>query len=99
MSIQKNRPNRQLFFLFVFWATFSIFGVAQEKQLQPPHVLNKGAISQFTNSIPSKPEVRLVRMQDDNPFLFPSRLALLAPDFAHIQHEHYQPAFEAGMKQ
>ncbi len=100
MSIPKNRPNRRAILLFSFWATYSNVAVAQQSQLQPLHSVNEGATaSQFTNSISSKPEVRLVRMQDDNPFLFPSKLALLAPDFAHIQHEHYLPAFEAGMKQ
>ncbi|MCY2983033.1 MAG: M3 family metallopeptidase [Planctomycetota bacterium] len=38
-------------------------------------------------------------MQNDNPFLMPSKLALHAPDFAKIKHEHYLPAFEAGIAQ
>ena len=51
------------------------------------------------NSLPATPYARMIRMQSDNPFLLPSKLALLAPDFANIQHEHYLPAFEAGMTQ
>lgn len=41
----------------------------------------------------------LSAMPNDNPFLTSSSLALEAPDFASIKAEHYQPAFEAGMKQ
>ncbi len=41
----------------------------------------------------------MIRMQTENPFLLPSKLALLAPDFAIIQHDHYLPAFDAGMSQ
>ena len=100
MFIPKTITNRRAFFLFSILATCSDVGVAQESQLAPLRGLNKGdAVSQFTNSFPSKPEARLVRMQNDNPFLLPSNLSLQAPDFAHIQHEHYLPAFEAGMKQ
>ena len=51
------------------------------------------------NSSPTTFQARMVRMQIDNPFLLPSKLPLLAPDFAKIKHEHYLPAFEAGMKQ
>jgi len=42
---------------------------------------------------------QLIRMHSKNPFLSPSTLPLLAPDFAIIQHEHYEAAFDAGMKQ
>lgn len=35
----------------------------------------------------------------NNPFLTPSKLPLLAPDFAAIKHEDYEPAFEAGMRE
>ena len=38
-------------------------------------------------------------MANDNPLLVPSSLPLGAPDFASIRHEHFMPAFEAGMKQ
>jgi len=38
-------------------------------------------------------------MLSENPFLQPSSLALLAPDFSKIKHEHYLPAFEAGMEE
>ncbi len=51
------------------------------------------------SSSPTTFQARMVRMQIDNPFLLPSKLPLLAPDFAKIKHEHYLPAFEAGMKQ
>ena len=51
------------------------------------------------NSLPVTPYARMIRMQTDNPFLLPSKLALLAPDFANIHHDHYFPAFEAGMSQ
>ena len=55
---------------------------------------------QFSNpSIPALTHSHLVRMQYDNPLLQPSKLALLAPDFASIKHEHYYPAFDAGMIQ
>jgi peptidyl-dipeptidase Dcp len=42
---------------------------------------------------------RLIRMHMENPFFSPSKLALFAPDFGNIKNEHYQPAFEAGMKE
>ncbi len=45
------------------------------------------------------PHTHLIRMNIDNPFLLPSKLALLAPDFASIKHEDYLPAFEAGISQ
>ena len=38
-------------------------------------------------------------MANDNPLLVSSSLPLGAPDFAKIRHEHFMPAFEAGMKQ
>ena len=38
-------------------------------------------------------------MQIDNPFLSPSTFPLSAPDFGKIKHEHYEPAFEAGIKE
>ena len=53
------------------------------------------ASKSFTNNS----SVQMVRMLNDNPFLLPSKLTLLAPDFAKIKHEHYLPAFEAGMQQ
>jgi len=52
-----------------------------------------------TQDIPNWPNTRMIRMQMDNPFLVLSKLPFLAPDFASIKHEHYAPAFEAGMKQ
>ena len=42
---------------------------------------------------------KLIRMHSDNPFYAPSKLPLSAPDFAAIKHEHYESAFEAGMKE
>ncbi len=36
---------------------------------------------------------------DDNPFLAASPLPFGAPDFSRIRHEHFLPAFEAGMKE
>ncbi len=36
-------------------------------------------------------------MPDDNPFLRPSELAYAFPPFDRIRHEHYLPAFEAGV--
>ncbi len=68
-------------------AAYSQAGIAQQTIPTP------------SNSSPVTSQGRMVRMQNDNPFLLPSKLALLAPDFAKIQHEHYMPAFEAGMKQ
>ena len=56
-------------------------------------------VEQAIKSFPNTSQGRMVRMLNDNPFLLPSKLALLAPDFASIQHEHYMPAFEAGMQQ
>lgn len=44
-------------------------------------------------------KARFVLMLSENPFLQPSSLALLAPDFSKIKHEHYLPAFEAGMEE
>jgi peptidyl-dipeptidase Dcp len=38
-------------------------------------------------------------MANDNPLLVTSPLPLGAPDFSKIRHEHFMPAFEAGMKQ
>jgi len=38
-------------------------------------------------------------MNADNPFFKKSILPLHTPDFATIQHEHYLPAFETGMKE
>ncbi len=51
------------------------------------------------NTFSTSRNARMVRMQTENPFLVPSKLALLAPDFANIKHEHYLPAFDAGMSQ
>ncbi len=42
---------------------------------------------------------RLVRLETMNPFLSVSKLPLSAPDFAKIKHEHYEPAFEAGIRE
>jgi peptidyl-dipeptidase Dcp len=42
---------------------------------------------------------RLIRTTMSNPFLIPSKLPFLAPDFASIKHEHYEPAFEAGIQE
>lgn len=42
---------------------------------------------------------KLIRMHSDNPFSAPSKLPLLAPDFASIKHEHYEPAFDDGIKE
>ena len=53
----------------------------------------------FERSSTNAPTTQLVRMQNDNPFLLPSKLALQAPDFDKIKHEHYVAAFEAGMAQ
>lgn len=36
---------------------------------------------------------------DDNPFLVASSLPFGAPDFSRIRHEHFLPAFEAGMRE
>lgn len=38
-------------------------------------------------------------MNSDNPFIKKSTLPFQTPDFAAIKHEHYMPAFEAGMKE
>jgi peptidyl-dipeptidase Dcp len=50
-------------------------------------------------SQPTSTHSRLIRMHMENPFLSPSKLALFAPDFGNIKNEHYQSAFEAGMKE
>ncbi len=51
------------------------------------------------SSFSTSRNARMIRMQTENPFLLPSKLTLLAPDFAVIHHDHYLPAFDAGMSQ
>ena len=83
----KTRAAKRAILLSGFLTTCSQMGIAQQTIPLP------------SNSSPVTYQGRMVRMQNDNPFLLPSKLALLAPDFAKIQHEHYLPAFETGMKQ
>jgi peptidyl-dipeptidase Dcp len=54
--------------------------------------------SQLTSG-PDAHSTKLIRMQTDNPFFSPSKLQLQAPDFGMIKHEHYEPAFEFGIKE
>lgn len=86
MHSQKKRWRRK-FFLWVA-VTLSASAAAADLAIAVPqeHVTPSSA-------------KRLVRLETMNPFLSASKLPLSAPDFASIKHEHYEPAFEAGIQE
>jgi peptidyl-dipeptidase Dcp len=57
-----------------------------------------GWTQELAPQLSSDSNPKLIRMENANPFFSISNLPLQAPDFAKIKHEHYEPAFELGMK-
>lgn len=58
-----------------------------------------GASTLLAQSVSAKTSSVTDSLPADNPFAAPSSLPFYAPAFDTIKTEHYQPAFQAGMKQ
>jgi peptidyl-dipeptidase Dcp len=86
--VTKNLSKKSLASAAVLFA-LSTDGFAQQvDQSDRSHAFSVSSSAEF-----------FVSMNADNPFYNKSTLPFQTPDFSKIRHEHYLPAFEAGMKQ